>query len=69
MIAYKTIGKVSMLYFGDVLLGYNCHNPDKAKSCWSRKSRVKSLGLPSLLEKTAGGEDTTGEMAKTKLDS
>lgn len=63
------IAKVTMPYFEDVMLGFKCHNPDKVKPCWSRKSRVKSLGLLSLLEKSVGGKDMTGEMEKTKLDS
>lgn len=68
-VLHITIAKASVLYFEDVLLGFKCHNPDKAKSCRSRKSRIKSLGLFSLLEKTAGGKDTPGEMAKTRLES
>lgn len=59
-----TIAKVSILYFEGVLLGFKYHNVDKAKPCWSRKSRVESLGLLSLLEKAARGKDTAGEMAK-----
>lgn len=60
----RTIAKVSILYFEGVLLGFKYHNVDKAKPCWSRKSRVESLGLLSLLEKAARGKDTAGEMAK-----